>query len=1105
MRVIRHISRLLPALFFISALSVTAHAQRRGQPQGPPKAEEPPPLRFNYVGPHNAGRVAAFTGVPGDTTTYYIGAAAGGVWKSTDGARTFKPVFDDQPVQAIGALAVTPSDPSIIWAGTGEAWAIRDADIIGDGVYKSLDGGAHWQHMGLPNSGRIGSIIVHPTNPDVVFVCALGQITGPSQERGVYRTEDGGKTWKRVLFVDPNTGCSGLSIDAHDPNVIFAGTWQVQLNTWAMKSGGPGSGVYVSRDGGTHWTRITDPGLPKSPLGKVDVAVAPSDSKRVYALIETKDQGSLWRSDDGGHKWRVVSWDRTLIGRAGYYTNIEVNPLDENEVLVASSSFHRSTDGGLTFPLQDRGCGDCHAIWMDPLDPDHWATTGDGGVGITKDHAKSFKRVSLPIGQMYHVAVDERAPYWIYSNRQDDGTMRGPSDTPVPVPNVPSYYQGLGVGTGVPGGRAAERPGRGDEEENPFATHRPGHDWEGGLGGCESGFTIPKPGDPDIVWASCYGNAVTRYDSKVGVARSVSPWIHTLDWPPNKLKYRCHWTPPLAIDPFDPNTVYYGCQVIFKTSDEGKSWTVISPDLSTRDSSRIVPSGGINQDNLGQFYGEVVFAIAPSKIERGLIWAGTNDGKVWYTRDGGGHWNDVTANVKGLPKWGTVRRIFPSVFDSATAYLAVDAHLVGDHAPYIFKTTDFGKSWTKISGGLPSDHPLSYVMAVAENPNRRGMLFAGTGHGFFYSMDDGASWTHFDRGLPAAPVSWIVPQKLYHDVVVSTYGRGLFILRDITRLEQQDEAAKDSAVYLYQPRPGIRQAREGSAEFLYRLASAPRQQVQVEILDSRDSVVRKLKELSHAGLNRVTWDLLYEPPTKVEFRTAAPDNPHIWEDARFLGKETRPVVHWGIEGPQRRGPIAAPGQYTVRLTVNGKKYSRHFEVVKDPAIESPAADLVASTGTQLQVRTLMDTTAEMINRLEKMRHQAESQLPGKTGEVAGSLASLDSTLKSVELELISRSNMNSDDKWYEEPAKIYMQLIWLSGEVGLGAGDVAGGANYRPTKESLAWLADIQRAVTAAKADFKRVVEQTVPAFNQSMAGKVKPITTTDAKGSAEQKGQSEK
>ena len=1098
MRVNRLFSALVPALLVLSTWPGAAHAQRRGpQNSGPPKAAEPPPLRFDYIGPYNAGRLASFVGLPGDTTTYYAGAASGGVWKSTDGAKSFTPVFDDQSVQAIGALAVAPSEPSTVWAGTGEAWAIRDADIIGNGVYKSTDAGAHWQHMGLPNSGRIGRIIVHPTNPNVVFVCALGQLANSGPDRGVYKTEDGGKTWKRVLYVNPTTGCSGLAMDAHDPNVLFAGTWQVQLRTWAMNSGGPGSGVYVTRDGGTTWTRIDKAGLPNSPVGKIDVAVAPSDSKRVYALIETKDQGSLWRSDDGGRSWNVASWDRRLIGRAGYYIRVEVNPLNENEVLVASSSLHRSVDGGRTFGTIDRGCGDCHAIWMDPLNPDHWATTGDGGVGITLDHAKSFKRVSLPVGQMYHVAVDQRTPYWVYSNRQDDGTMRGPSDTPVPVPNVPSYYSGFGVGTGVPGGSAATRPRAASAFTEPFATVRPEVSWEGGLGGCESGFTIPQPDNTDIVWATCYGNKVTRYDARTGVARTVSPWMMTLDSPPNQIKYRCHWTPPLAIDPFDPHTVYYGCQVIFKTTNDGQSWSVISPDLSTQDSSRIISSGGLHQDNLGQFYGELVFAIAPSSAQKGLIWAGTNDGKVWYTSDGGGHWNDVTGNVKGIPTWGTVRKIEPSVFDPATAYVVVDAHLLGDRSPYIFKTTDMGKTWTKISGGLPADHPLSYVMSFAENPNRRGMLFAGTGHGFFYSMDDGAKWTQLDRGLPAAPVSWITPQKLYHDVVISTYGRGLFVLRDITTLEQSDKVPADAAVFLYQPRAGIRQPREGSAEFLYTLKTTPRKTLELEILDSRDSVVRKLKADSHAGLNRVKWDLLYDAPRQVALRTKAPDNPHIWEEGLYVGKESRPVVHWGIEGPQHRGPIAAPGKYTVRMKVDGKSYTREFEVVKDPEIQSSAADLAASTATQLTIRTMIDTTADMINRIEKMREQIEQRLSSSTGDAAAALHSLDSTMFGVEHQLISRANLQSDDKFYVEKPAIYMQLLWLSGEVGLGAGDVAGGADYRPTDESLAWVKELESALSSAKSNFTKLVGQEVPAFNQRMQGKVEPITTTDKKEGA--------
>ncbi|HEX5439133.1 MAG TPA: hypothetical protein VFW98_18415, partial [Gemmatimonadaceae bacterium] len=925
---------------------------------------------------------------------------------------------------------------------------------------------------------------------DIVFVCALGQITGTDPHRGVFRTEDGGTTWKHVLFVNDSTGCSGLSMAAHDPNVLFAGAWQVIMHTWAEQSGGAGSGVYVSRDGGTTWTRIRDPGLPKPPLGKIDVAVAPSDSKRVYALIETYDQGSLWRSDDGGHAWRSVSWDRRLIGRAGYYTRIAVNPVNEDEVLVANSSFHRSLDGGLTFPITDRGCGDCHAIWMDPLDPDHWATSGDGGVGITLDHAKNFTRVSLPIGQMYHVAVDNQVPYWIYTNRQDDGTMRGPSDAPAPVANVPSYYRGWGIGTGVPGGGPARQPGSRGGRRSPFGGRRQSASWEGGLGGCESGFTLPKPGDPNIIWASCYGDEVTRYDARLGEARSVSPWIHTLDSPPNELKYRCHWTPPLAIDPFDPSTVYYGCQVIFKTTNQGQSWTVISPDLSTHDSTRIVSSGGINADNLGQFYGEVVFDIAPSTIQRGLIWAGTNDGQIWYTKDGGGHWTNVSGNVKGLPDWGTVRKIQPSYFDPATAYVAVDAHLVNDHRPYVFKTTDFGQTWTAITSNLPATDPLDYVMAVTENPNRRGMLFAGTGHAFYYSLDDGAHWTHFDNGLPAAPVSWITPQKRAHDIVISTYGRGIFVLRDITTLEQADKVPANTLAYLYAPRPGVRQSRSGSAEFLYTLKSAPRKPVHLEILDAGDTVVRSMQVMSHAGLNRVMWNLQYDGPKQVALRTRPPGNPHIWEEARFIGKQTRPVVHWGIEGAVRNGPIAAPGHYTVRLTVNGKTLSRPFDIVKDPAITTSDADLVASTRTQVRIRDLMDTTVSMINRLETMRKQIEDQLATHSGDAAKALTGLDSTMMNVELQLLSRSSMQSDDKWYVESYKSYLQLVWLSGEVGLGAGDVAGGAAHRPTESSLSWLASIASHVDATRSAFENLVQHEVPAFNTSMAGKVSPITT---------------
>ncbi len=621
-------------------------------------------FRFRFMGPAVGNRISAAAGIPGDPSTYYVGAASGGIWKSTDGGVRWAPLFDDQSAQAIGALAVAPSDSKIIWAGTGEAWAIRDVDMMGDGIYKSTDAGKTWAHMGLEETGRIGRIVVHPSNPNIVFACALGRLTGPQQERGVYRSNDGGKNWTRVLFADANTGCSGLAMDPHDPNVLFAGMWQAEMHTYAMFSGGPGSGVYVSHDGGSTWKRLEGHGLPHSPVGKIDVAIAPTNSRRVYALIQTADQGSLWRSDDGGENWIDASWDRSLIGRAGYYIRVAVSPANADEVLVANSSVHMSTDGGKTFRAVRWG-GDTHDIWIDPTNANRILITHDGGMYMTTDHGKTSTTVTLPIGQMYHVAVDNDVPYHIYGNMQDDGTMRGPSNSP------------------ESGGQAIDYAGGGRRGAIGIV---PGP-WDHNLGGCESGFTIPDVTDTNIVWATCYGDEVTRYDGRTKMARSISPWLHTLDSAPNEAKYRCHWTPPLASDPFDHNTMYYGCQVIFKTSNGGTSWTVISPDLSTQDPSRIISSGGIVGDNLGQFYGEVVFSIAPSEIQKGLIWAGTNDGKVWYTRDAGAHWNDVTKNISGMPAWGTVSKIEPSHFDPGTAYIAVDFHLMDNRDPFLYKTT----------------------------------------------------------------------------------------------------------------------------------------------------------------------------------------------------------------------------------------------------------------------------------------------------------------------------------------------------------------------------------------------------------------------------------
>jgi photosystem II stability/assembly factor-like uncharacterized protein len=1060
-------------------------AQRGGRGGTPPLPQN---LAFRFMGPAAGNRIAAASGVVGDPNTYYAGAASGGVWKSTDKGATWKPVFDAMPVQAIGALAVSRSDPKQVWAGTGEAWAIRDSDMMGDGIYKSTDAGATWQHMGLEETGRIGRIVVHPTDANVVYACALGRTTGPQQERGVFKTTDGGRNWTRVLFVDPNTGCSGLNIDENDPNTLFAGMWQVEMHTYAMFSGGPSSGIYVTHDGGAHWTHLEGSGLPHAPLGKIDIAPAPSNSKRVYALIQTADQGSIWRSDDGGQNWSSGSWQRELIGRAGYYIKLAINPKNPDEVFVANSSFWHSVDGGKSFTTLPWG-GDTHDIWIDPTDPNRILMTHDGGMYMTTDHGQTSNRVTLPIGQMYHVAIDNDVPYHIYSNMQDNSTMRGLSTTQEAGANVP------GQNVAGRGGRGGFGGGRGG-----FGGRDAVGTWEHGLGGCESGFTLPDPTNSDIIWASCYGNEVTRYDARTHVARSISPWLHTLDSQPDKAKYRCHWTPPLATDPFDHNAVYYGCQVIFRTTNGGQSWSVVSEDLSTRDPKYVVSSGGIVGDNLGQFYGEVVFSIAPSEIQRGLVWAGTNDGKVWYTRDSLSstpHWTDVTKNIPGLPPMAVISKIEPSHFDPATAYICADLHLAENRDPWIYKTTDFGKTWTKITGNLPIGHPLDYARAVAESPNRKGMLFAGTGNALFYSLDDGGTWEPLQEGLPHAPVTWIVVQKASHDLVVSTYGRGIYIMHDITPLEQGVmEPSFSEPVSLVAPRTVFREPRGANAEISFKLAAAPQSPVELDVVDSKGAEVAKLPPVTgHAGLNRIAAEIRYAPPRLVALRTTPPENPHIWEEPRFRGQDTRPITHWGIAQAEV-GPIAAPGNYTLKMTVDGRTFTQPLHIAVPPGAHGTEADEQAAVKLQLKIRDDISTVSDMTNQLEWMRKQLEDQeksVQGREG-LLKAMADMDGKLKAVELKLVTESDMLSDDKYYPEKYQLYLNLIWLNGEIGTGAGDVAGTGDYGPTETDTALVLDLERQLDSVKTDYSSVIEKDVAAYNRTAgAAGVEPLKTTGA------------
>lgn len=1017
-------------------------------------------LAWRFIGP-GGNRVSAVTGVPGNPNIYYAGAASGGVWKSIDGGIHWEAVFDHEPAQSIGDIAIAPSDPNVVWVGTGESF-IRSNVSIGDGVYKSTDAGKTWTHMGLEQTGRISRIVIDPHNPEIVLAAAEGNCYGPEQQRGVFRTTDGGKTWQRVLFVNPNTGASDLAMDPRNPRILLAGMWQFVIHTWGQNSGGPGSGVWISHDEGATWKQIVGHGLPGPPLGKIAVGIAPSDPNRMYALIETggNGRGSLWRSDDGGGEWRVVNYSRLLNERPHYYTRLMISPGNANEVYFPSNQIWYTLDGGRTvYPT--RWGGDNHAMWADPANASRMMIGFDGGLLISTTHGKSWHHVVLPIGQMYHVAVDTQVPYYVYGNMQDDESVRGPSNTRTYGP-IPSSI------------------------------------WTT-TAGCESGFSFPDPVDNHIVWGDCYSGEVERFDLRTGQRRSVSPWPNkSLDSPAGVLKYRWNWTAPLAIDPFDHNTVYVGSQYVHVTHDGGQSWQVISPDLTLNDHSHMSSSGGLTPDNLGVEYWGTLFAIAPSSLERGLIWTGSNDGLVHVTRNGGKHWENVTTNIPGLPPYGTISNIEPSHFDAGTAYISVNCHQMNNRDPYIYETRDYGRTWRLISAGIPKS-VFSYVHIVIEDPFRRGMLFAGTENSLYVTWDDGGHWIPLQMNLPHAPVSWMVIQKHFHDLVVATKGRGFYILDDIGPLEQFAEQVLDSPVFLFNLRPAYRLRRASEtrgvpdddsagrnprygADINYYLRSTPKGNVTITILDSHGHTVRTLKGARKTGMNRVYWDLRYPRVKAIELRTTPASYPQIWRDSRFVGKKRRPIYHWGIELPQL-GALAEPGNYTVKLTAGEQSWTRALFVRKDPHSAGPVADVDASVRMWRAIDADIDTVVGMINSIERMRKQIEDMpvyLKGRKDapQILASAKQLDTKLEDFEYTLFEKYLAAGDEKTYPEEMQLYQKLLWLAGEVGDGAGDVAGNPDFPPTREEQAVFGLLQKRLARARAQYNGLVHTTIPAFN---------------------------
>jgi photosystem II stability/assembly factor-like uncharacterized protein len=1035
-------------------------------------------LKWRFIGPLG-NRTIAVAGVPGNPQVYYVGAASGGIFKTTDGGTTWAPVFDEQPVSSVGALAVAPGDSNVVWAGTGETF-IRSNISIGNGVYRSTDAGKTWAHLGLEKTGRIGRIVVDPRSADVALVCALGHAYGPQAERGVFRTPDGGKTWERTLFVDENTGCSDLAMDPANPRLLYAGTWQLEIHTWGRTSGGAGSGLFQSRDGGATWKRLTGKGLPEPPLGKVAVAIAPSRPSRVYALIETGDgvpfpgwkdhkgqTGQLWRSDDGGESFKLMSSDRQLRGRTHYYTRHAVAPDNEDEVYFLTAAFAKTLDGGQTIlDVKDNDApgGDHHDMWIDPTNGDRQAVAHDAGISLTVNRGRTWSRIQLPVAQMYHVAVDNEIPYYVYGNQQDGPSHRGPSHSRL----APGWgREGPGL---IPRGL-----------------------WHS-VGGGESGWAVPDPMDPNVVWSSgtgygSLGGTVERFDLRTRQARRVEVWPEvTIGWPAAELKYRFNWTFPLVISPHDHNVVYAASQVVHRTSDGGESWQVISPDLTLNDRSRQQISGGLTPDNIGVEYAGVVFALAESPLEKGVIWAGTNDGQVQITRDGGSRWTNLTARLPGLPPWGTVSNIEASRHAKGTAYLTVDLHQVNNRDPFVYKTTDYGQTWRSIAGDLPRT-VLGYAHCVREDPVRPGMLYLGTENTVYVSWNDGANWTPLMSGLPHAPMHWLVVQEHFADLVVATYGRGFYVLDDITPLRQLAPEVLASPVHLFAPRPTYRlrpvsepamvlgDPSEGrnppdGAAIHYLLKAAPEGDVKIAILDGSGKTIRTLDGTKEAGINRVFWDLRYDKTKEIRLRTSPPFAPDV---------KPGPEGFRAFPGGGRLAVLAPPGRYTAKLTVAGKDYTQTLELRKDPNTAGSEADVQAQTKVVMEVRERLNEAADSINQIESLR----VQVAGFKGRVAEDEAAkavreaadaLEKKLVEVEEKLFQMRTTGRGQDALRYPSQIVEKLLYSAD--GLTVSD------FPPTQAQLEVHARLGDELRAERARLDGIVAGEVKAFNELLQEK---------------------
>ena len=997
-------------------------------------------MEWRLVGPFRGGRVEAVVGVPGNPFVYYFGAVAGGLWKTTNAGVSWSPIFDKESNPSIGAIAIAPSDPNVIYVGTGEP-CFRGDITYGNGVYKSVDAGKTWTHIGLEDSRHIGRILIDPTNPDIVYVAAIGHAFGPNEERGVFRSTDGGKTWQKVLFKDDKTGAVDIEFAGGNPHIIYAAMYQVLRQPWNIISGGPGSGLYKSTDSGSTWHQIKGHGFPDVLLGKIGIATSAADPQRVYALVEAaKDKGGLYVSHDQGDSWQFVNGDHRLIQRAFYYIHVFADPSDADRIYVQDVGSYRSINAGKDWEQIRVPHGDNHALWIDPKDPKRLIAGNDGGATISVDGGETWTaQDNQPTAQFYHVAADNQFRYFLYGAQQDNSTV--------------------GIASSTDHGSISQK------------------DWFD-VGGGESGYIAPVA-NGSIVYAGGNYGIITRWNRQTEEAHMISPYPVNADGSgAADQKYRFQWTEPILISPFDPHELYIAAQVLFKSTDEGQTWTAISPDLTRNDKSKEqVPGGPITKDSTSVEFYDTIFSVALSPVDRGLIWAGSDDGLIHITRDGGKNWTDVTP--KDMPAWSKISMIEASPYDAGTAYVAVDRHLLDDLAPYAYKTTDFGKTWTKITDGIPNE---AFLRSIREDTKRKGLLFAGTEKGVFVSFDDGGRWQSLQLNLPVVPVHDLIVHG--DDLAIATHGRSFWILDDISPLRQLKPEDLDAAVHLFRPAPAYRTRGGGffrsrgavgsnppSGVIIdYSLKSVPKGDITMEILDAKGQVVRKFtsepekqagpqgRRSPHptplpkkAGLNRYVWNMQYPM--------------------------ARAVPNAQYDGGYPTGILAVPGKYEVKLTVEGTSYTAPIELKIDPRAKISQADLEKQFTIGQEARNLEETDHTMVLEIRNLRDQLNA-LEGRLGKSEGDKAVRESAeaikkkIDVIEGQLISvKSTANEDQLNYGN--LLSSQLAALE--------DVIDDADVAVPQADIDQLAVFRAQLEKLQADWQNVTKKDLVDLNDLM------------------------